>query len=152
MRAANINPVTGLATDYLNHFNEAIMLLELVPDMPDCLDELRAWEPLSYEGHFDRSGYRDKDFVLEVYAAAPAALRQRLLAVTSDMDALLLDALDRLETGPSAQIAHEACAALRPLAARASAIINGLDDGEAITPAGADDAAQTAVDALLDQW
>ena len=27
---ANINPVTGLATDYLNHFNEAIMLLEML--------------------------------------------------------------------------------------------------------------------------
>jgi hypothetical protein len=27
LRAANINPRTGLATDYLNHFNEAIMLL-----------------------------------------------------------------------------------------------------------------------------
>jgi hypothetical protein len=25
---ANISPVTGLATDYLNHFNEAIMLLD----------------------------------------------------------------------------------------------------------------------------
>ncbi|MDP3655070.1 MAG: hypothetical protein Q8R67_25705, partial [Rhodoferax sp.] len=33
LRAANINPRTGLATDYLNHFNEAIMLLEMVPDM-----------------------------------------------------------------------------------------------------------------------
>jgi hypothetical protein len=26
----NINPVTGLSTDYLNHFTEAIMLLELL--------------------------------------------------------------------------------------------------------------------------
>ena len=26
LKAANINPQTGLATDYLNHFNEAIML------------------------------------------------------------------------------------------------------------------------------
>ncbi|MEO8318885.1 MAG: hypothetical protein ABI561_11235, partial [Bradyrhizobium sp.] len=36
LKAANINPRTGLATDYLNHFNEAIMLLEMVPDMPEC--------------------------------------------------------------------------------------------------------------------
>ena len=27
----NINPATGLSTDYLNHFTEAIMLLEIVP-------------------------------------------------------------------------------------------------------------------------
>lgn len=36
LRVANINPRTGLATDYLNHFNEAVMLLEMVPDMPEC--------------------------------------------------------------------------------------------------------------------
>jgi hypothetical protein len=37
---ANINPTTGLATDYLNHFNEAIMLLDLVATVPDCLPDL----------------------------------------------------------------------------------------------------------------
>jgi hypothetical protein len=33
---ANINPTTWLATDYLNHFNEAIMLLEMLPCAPEC--------------------------------------------------------------------------------------------------------------------
>jgi hypothetical protein len=36
---ANINPTTGLATDYLNHFNEAIMLLDLVATVPECLPD-----------------------------------------------------------------------------------------------------------------
>jgi hypothetical protein len=39
LAAANINPQSGLATDYLNHFNEAIMLLEMIPDMPDCVED-----------------------------------------------------------------------------------------------------------------
>ena len=47
LRAANINPRTGLATDYLNHFNEAIMLLEMIPDMPECAEEFLAWHPRS---------------------------------------------------------------------------------------------------------
>ena len=47
LRAANINPRTGLATDYLNHFNEAIMLLEMIPDMPDCAEDFLTWRPLS---------------------------------------------------------------------------------------------------------
>src|SRR5256886_5047348 len=38
LRTANINPRTGLATDYLNHCNEAIILLEMIPDMPKCAD------------------------------------------------------------------------------------------------------------------
>ena len=44
----NINPVTGLATDYLNHFNEAIMLLEMLPVAPDCKEDFLAWRPMSY--------------------------------------------------------------------------------------------------------
>jgi hypothetical protein len=47
LRAANINPRTGLATDYLNHFNEAIMLLEMIPDMPECAEDFLGWQPLS---------------------------------------------------------------------------------------------------------
>src|SRR5262249_13363385 len=43
LRAANINPRTGLATDYLNHFNEAVMLLEMVPDMPECAEDFLHW-------------------------------------------------------------------------------------------------------------
>ena len=39
VRGKNINETTLLATDYLNHFNEIIMVLELVPDMPECLEE-----------------------------------------------------------------------------------------------------------------
>ena len=52
LRAANINPRSGLATDYLNHFNEAIMLLEMVPDMPECAEDFLTWTPLSYAEHF----------------------------------------------------------------------------------------------------
>ena len=33
-----INPATGLATDYLNHFNEAIMLLDMLAHCPDLLE------------------------------------------------------------------------------------------------------------------
>jgi hypothetical protein len=47
LRVANINPRTGLATDYLNHFNEAVMLLEMVPDMPECAEDFLTWSPLS---------------------------------------------------------------------------------------------------------
>ena len=52
LRAANINPRTGLATDYLNMFNEAVMLLEMIPDMPECAEDFLGWQPLSYAEHF----------------------------------------------------------------------------------------------------
>ena len=37
MIEANVNPDTGLATDYLNLFNEGTMLFEMAFDMPDMV-------------------------------------------------------------------------------------------------------------------
>ncbi len=65
LRAANINPRTGLATDYLNHFNEAIMLLEMVPDMPECAEDFLGWQPLSYREHFAASNFKARDLAIQ---------------------------------------------------------------------------------------
>src|SRR6201982_3555780 len=75
LRVANINPRTGLATDYLNHFNEAIMLLEMVPDMPECSEDFLAWYPLSYAEHFTLSNFRARDLAIEAYELADERIR-----------------------------------------------------------------------------
>ena len=67
VQGKNIHQDTLLATDYLNHFNEIVMLLELVADMPDCLEDALEWQPKSYEDHFCRvhvSGQRFGHFRL----------------------------------------------------------------------------------------
>ncbi len=78
----NINPVTGLATDYLNHFNEAIMLLEMLPMAPDCKADFLAWRPMSYAEHFAASHFKHRDLAIAAYevadpALSPAARRDR---------------------------------------------------------------------------
>ncbi|CAL4867779.1 hypothetical protein MMA231_02046 [Asticcacaulis sp. MM231] len=73
--AANVNPSTGLATDYLNLFNEAIMLFEMGLDMPDMAEELADWKKHSYVEHFEKSGFEMKDIVISAYHHAPAELR-----------------------------------------------------------------------------
>src|SRR5579863_2087796 len=75
LRAANINPRTGLATDYLNHFNEAIMLLEMVPDMPECAEDFLNWQPLSYAEHFTASNFKGKALAIEAYDTAETHIR-----------------------------------------------------------------------------
>src|SRR3954464_5396825 len=75
LRAVNINPRTGLATDYLNHFNEAIMLLEMIPDLPDCADDFLAWQPLSYREHFAASNFKARELAIEAYDSADPAIR-----------------------------------------------------------------------------
>src|SRR4029077_8723725 len=75
LKAANINPRTGLATDYLNHFNEAIMLLEMIPDIPDCADDFLEWRPLSYAEHFTASNFKARDLAIAAYDSTDAGIR-----------------------------------------------------------------------------
>src|SRR3954463_14519778 len=89
LRAANINPRTGLATDYLNHFNEAIMLLEMIPDMPDCAEDFLTWQPLSYREHFAASTFAARELAIAAYDAADPAIRGEFDSLTGAMTSIL---------------------------------------------------------------
>ena len=65
LQGTNINTSTLLATDYLNHFNEVIMLIEMVPDMTDIIEDVLAWQPRPYVQHFADSGFQDQDLAIE---------------------------------------------------------------------------------------
>ncbi len=131
LKAANINPKTGLATDYLNHFNEAIMLLDLLPDTPECIVELIGWEPLSYQEHFAASHFKDKELAIAAYEAAEPIARVRLDELADTMNALLVATCETFQRRASLDAANalaaETAARLKPLVARAGAIINGFD-------------------------
>src|SRR4030088_2209768 len=89
LRAANINPRTGLATDYLNHFNEAIMLLEMIPDMPDCAGDFLAWRSLSYRQHFVACNFRAKELAIAAYESADPSIRGEFDSLTGAMTSIL---------------------------------------------------------------
>ena len=72
---STINRLTGLSTDYLNHFNEIVMLIEMVPDMPDMIEDCRLWHPKSYQQHFRDSGFSEKDLAIEAYDHVPNKFR-----------------------------------------------------------------------------
>ena len=131
LKAANINPNTKLATDYLNHFNEAIMLLDLLPTTPECIVELIGWEPLSYEEHFAASHFRDRELAIAAYGAAEPTARLRLDELADTMNALLVATCEAFQRRSSLDAANalaaETAARLKPLVARAGAVINGYD-------------------------
>lgn len=129
LSAANINPATGLATDYLNHFNEAIMLLDLVATVPECLPDLMAWRPLSYRDHFAASSFKDRDLAVAAYDAANPEAREDLERLADAMTAILLATRDAMMVEGCAvdttTEAARAAAQLRPMVAEAGAVING---------------------------
>ena len=152
LAAANINPKTGHATDYINHFNEAIMLLDLLPQMPECIVELIGWEPLSYEEHFTVSNLKDRELTIAAYAVAEPIARVRLDELSDTMNALLVATCEAFQKRSSLDaataLAADTAARLKPLVARAGAIINGYDieTSEDMTTG----EQQATVDALLE--
>jgi hypothetical protein len=132
--AANINPVTGFATDYLNHFNEAVMLLEMLPDCPDCIGDFLAWRPMSYREHFMTSHFKGRELAIAAYNAADPVLRDCLDTMATTMTAVLETTRESMQPDMSPQaaaaLAEQATAWVKPLLARAGALINGEGDGE----------------------
>lgn len=68
--ACLINPYSGIANDFLNHFNEIFLLVENLPMLlPEMVDELIEWKPLTYSEYFNRSRLPGSAFALQRYAA-----------------------------------------------------------------------------------
>jgi hypothetical protein len=128
LRAANINPRTGLATDYLNHFNEAIMLLEMIPDMPECAEDFLGWQPLSYREHFTASNFRARDLAIEAYDSADRTIREEFDSLTSAMTSILTAvgaAMREVKQDKSrAKLAEQATGWVKPLVMLAGGVIN----------------------------
>jgi hypothetical protein len=134
LRAANINPRTGLATDYLNHFNEAIMLLEMIPDMPDCAEDFLLWYPLSYREHFTASNFKARDLAIEAYDSADEHIRTEFDNITSAMTSILTAVgaamRDARQDKTRATLAEQATGWVKPLVALAGGIINGGSEAD----------------------
>jgi hypothetical protein len=134
LRAANINPRTGLATDYLNHFNEAVMLLEMIPDMPECAQDFLNWQPLSYRDHFMASNFKGRELAIEAYDLADATIRGEFDDITAKMTSILsaVSAAMREVQQPSicARLAVQATGWVKPLISLAGGVINGNADAD----------------------
>lgn len=135
VRGKNINDNTLLATDYLNHFNEIIMLLEMVPSMPECFEDAAAWQPKSYADHFRDSCFSDAELAILAYENAPQNYREAFDATVEQMDRLVLEALPRIkdlveagEEGPLQTGIEGVTRKLESFVDVASSIINGNMD------------------------
>ncbi|QWG22344.1 hypothetical protein KMZ93_20570 [Bradyrhizobium sediminis] len=134
LRAANINPRTGLATDYLNHFNEAVMLLEMIPDMPECAEDFLGWQPLSYAEHFTASNFKARDLAISAYNSADPVIRAEFDNITSAMTSILTAVSDAMrdvkQNKTRATLAEQATGWVKPLVTLAGGIINGGSEAD----------------------
>lgn len=66
------------------------MLIEMVPDMPDIIEDVLAWEPKTYVRHFADSGFQDKNLAIEAYALVPENLLAQFEALVACLNGNIL--------------------------------------------------------------
>lgn len=146
-RGTNVNDRTLLATDYLNHINEIVMLMEIVPDAPECLEDCRAWRPISYVAHFESSSIADRDLAIAAYAFSPPEFRDTFDRLVSDMHRIIGGALASLEAA-TAQGDDERARRIVDLAG--NALRNMVDQASSAIHGDVPVMDQAAIDALMD--
>jgi light-regulated signal transduction histidine kinase (bacteriophytochrome) len=94
----NVNEQTLLATDYLNHFNEVVMTLEMLPDMPELLEEAQMWAPKDYKDHFRDSTIADKELAIEAFDHVPPKFKDPFEQNIEKINQLITTSVERLAT------------------------------------------------------
>ena len=152
----NINESTLLASDYLNHFHELVMLFEALASEPEeFAQDLQAWRPLTYEEHFSQSGFRDKNLAIAAYRRAPSKVRARFDEAVAKLhsEALVLVALvgSRLDNGQTLEAGcQDAVVRLRALIDEANAIATGeVATKPARSEAAGQESGQATIDAVF---
>jgi len=153
----NINEATLIASDYLNHFHELVMLLEAIGSEPkEFADDLLSWRPLTYEEHFSASGFRDKNLAIAAYRRAPSHIRARFDEAVARLhgEALTIVGEVAAELGKGNKRLNKVCAKatqrLCVLIDEANAIANGETLPErAGSGAAGEVGGQAAIDALF---
>ncbi len=88
-----IDPHTGLASDFLNQFNEVLMLLDIAGGDSDLHADLHAWLPQGYVEHFKTSDLRDSALVIEAYSLCPTSVRRRFERLSDELSTFILNGL-----------------------------------------------------------
>ena len=135
VEGTNIWSQTLLATDYLNHFNEIVMLLDMLPDMPDMIEVCKEWAPKSYVEHFAASTVADRELAVDAYAHVPYRFRRPFEETIGQLNNLIIGGVTRLDGDITDDvdplILKETCTAISRAAQAlmdcASAIIHGSE-------------------------
>lgn len=127
-----VNPLTGLANDYLNVYNEILLLLEFLPSMPEMTDDALAWQPRGYCEYFEQSTIPGARAALQAYDRVDPAVRARFESILARLTEIAVRAQRMLAEesgrpdypGSIARSCEETAEAMRAGLAYVSRLIN----------------------------
>src|SRR5262245_7715696 len=108
--ACLVNPRSGIANDYLNHFNEVFLLIENLPILlPEMLDELIAWNPVTYREYFQKSLLPGSAQAIEIYDNLDEDFRNEFETIIKGVNAIALASVQVIANhrSPSGEIDPE---------------------------------------------
>ena len=144
---------SGLSNDFLNHYSEVLMLIEMAQHDAAIASHLTAWHPLTYPAYFSASPLRRAAAALAAYEALPAARREAFEKLTAAMDTLATMAAFALqppcEPATAGLVCEVTVPALRKLVERAAAFLNS--GGRDLPDEGQGEQTQAVIDRLIER-
>ncbi len=109
-RAASlVNPKSGIANDYLNIFYELLLLVENLPVIPEMLDDVLNWQPVSYVDYFQRSRLPGSSAALAIHDQLNPQLRNAFTQLVSRINSVALTGIEQIESHrkPNGEVSPE---------------------------------------------
>jgi hypothetical protein len=107
-RAAQlVNPKSGIANDFLNHFNEILLLIENLPLLlPEMVDELLQWRAKTYREYFQNSNLPGSSAALEIYGNLDPEFRRDFEMMVARLNLMALEDIHYIKEhrGPNGEI------------------------------------------------
>jgi hypothetical protein len=155
-RAASlINPKSGIANDFINHFADVFLLIENFPLLlPEMVDDMLLWRAKSYREYFSNSNLPGKDAALKSYEELEPEFRRDFEVMIAKLNMMALDDIyyikqhrglnGQVNPRDVADFCRKATTQFKDLLDK---IANVVNTGQPV----ANETAQSAVDRLLRQ-
>lgn len=89
-----VNPVSGIARDFLNQYYEVLLLVENLPVLlPEMIEELLAWKPKTYEEYFSSSPLPGSATAIRIYGDLDRSLRRKFEAQIAKLNKIAFNAI-----------------------------------------------------------
>jgi hypothetical protein len=93
--AALVNPASGIASDYLNHFNEIFLIIENLPILlPEMIDDIIKWKPVGYREYFENSPLPGSAETLRIYDGLDKNFRADFDSMIELLDEIVLTSIE----------------------------------------------------------
>jgi hypothetical protein len=89
-----VNPVSGIAHDFLNQYNEVLLLVENLPVLlPEMIDDLLAWKPKIYHEYFASSPLPGSAAAIKLYYKLGDSFRRKFETQIAKLNKIAFNAI-----------------------------------------------------------